>query len=183
MGHPRLSPRSTRCRVCRDVRELADVNLRLFDEDGGRLEAGTWRVAEYLSSIGVAGTKRALNKRAMIHRDHMERHSRGERVAVVLEPNDPGGVTRLAPPMGPARWLDVNQDAMDGGRGAILKLNQKLEEGTLEPNQLVALAKLGLAAAGKRADIEAKGRRLNQMDELLHLAAGMRPRQIKSPGT
>jgi hypothetical protein len=166
--NPALAPRSTTCRVCKDVADLADVALRLWDEDGGRLALGTQRVAKYLASIGVAGSKRALEARAETHRDHAERYMAGERTNVRA-----GDVIVPPSPHGPARWLDVQQDAMDVGRDALAKALQRLNEGGMEDKDVIALAKLGVGAAGKRADLEAKGRKLSQMDELLELAAGL----------
>lgn len=165
--NPALSPRSTACRICKDVADLADVALRLWDEDGERLGLGTQRVAQYLKSIGIAGSKRALEARAETHRDHCERYVNGERRNVAAE----GEV--VIPKLGPARWLDVQQDAMDVGREALSKALERLSAGEMEDKDVIALAKLGVGAAGTRANLEAKGRKLNQMDELLQLAAGL----------
>ena len=167
--NPRLSPRSTTCTVCRDVRELVDVNLRLWDEDGDRIPSGHLEVGRYLKSIGLAGSDRALVARAQRHRDHCERYADGQRRNVSAAPE----AEVIVPKLGPARWLDVQQDAMDAGRAALARLQTRLESGTMEDKDVIALAKLGTTAAGKRADLEAKGRKLSQMDELLQLAAGL----------
>lgn len=177
-NNPRLSPRSTKCSICKDVADIADVNFRLWDDDGNRIPAGTWRVAEYLQGIGLGASERALEARAQSHRNHAEAYVDGKRVAV-QPPKD--GQVIIPPTTGPARWLDVQQDAMDLGRDALANLTQKLADGTLEPEQVVAIAKLGVSTAGKRADLEAKGKRLNQVDELMMLVAGMRaPKQLPS---
>jgi hypothetical protein len=166
-ANPRLSPRSTACSVCRDVTELADVNLRLWDEEANRIPGGAQQVARYLASIGIAGSKRALEARVEKHRDHAERYADGERKNVSAS----GEV--IIPKLGPARWLDVQQDAMDAGRSAIAAATERLTEGGMQNKDIIALAKLGVGAAGKRADLEARGRKLNQMDELLQMAAGL----------
>lgn len=166
--NPRLSPRSTACSVCRDVAEIVDVNLRLWDEEANRIPGGVGQVARYLKSIGTAGSKRALEARAETHRDHAERYADGERKNVSASEGEV-----IIPKLGPARWLDVQQDAMDVGRSALAKALEALEGGAMKDKDIIALAKLGVGAAGKRADLEAKGRKLNQMDELLQLAAGL----------
>jgi hypothetical protein len=175
--NPALAPRSTACLVCKEVADLADVAIRLWFEDGERIPAGVRRAGEYLKKIGIAGSKRALEARVETHRDHAERYINGDRDRVSIIPFPGSGeiVTgeALAEPRGPARWLDVQQDAMDIGRDAMSSLAVKLREGTLKPGEIVSVAKLGNAAAGKRADLEAKGRKLNQMDELLQLFAGL----------
>jgi len=165
--NPRLSPRSTACSICRDVSELVDVNLRLWDEEANRIPGGTQQVARYLKSIGTAGSKRALEARAETHRDHAERYADGDRKNVAAE----GEV--IVPKLGPARWLDVQQDAMDMGRSALAAALVRLDTGGMKDKDIIALAKLGVGAAGKRADLEARGRKLNQMDELLQMAAGL----------
>jgi hypothetical protein len=167
-SNPRLSPRSTACSLCRDVRELADVALRLWDEDANRIPGGTAQVGRYLKSIGIAGTKRALEARAETHRDHCERYADGERKNVAAVDGEV-----VVPRLGPSRWLDVQQDAMDVGRSALARLQEYIDAGLLQPKDMIAAAKMGVGAAGKRADLEAKGRKLSQMDELLELAAGL----------
>jgi hypothetical protein len=176
--NPALAPRSTLCLVCKEVADLADVALRLWFEDGERIPAGVRRAGEYLASIGIKGSKRALEARAETHRDHAERYANGEasNVRIVPFPGAPpaaAGDVVIPSTLGPARWLDVQQDAMDIGRDAIARLAEKVRTGALDPKELVSVAKMGTAAAGKRADLEAKGRKLNQMDELLQLAAGL----------
>lgn len=176
--NPALSPRSTACLICKEVADLADVALRLWDEDGERLSLGPQRVAKYLAAIGVPGSPRALQARAVRHRDHCERYMGGERKLVAADDL----VVKIAQPMGPARWLDVQQDAMNLGRDALAALAERLRTGGMEDKDIVALAKLGAATAGKRADLEAKGRKLNQMDELLQLAAGLYGQERLSNG-
>ena len=166
-ANPRLSPRSTACSVCRDVADLADVNLRLWDEEANRIPGGHLAAARYLKSIGIAGSKRALEARIETHRDHAERYADGERKNIAA-----GGEV-IIPKLGPSRWLDVQQDAMDAGTAAIAAARERLEQGGMQNKDIIALAKLGVGAAGKRGDLEAKGRKLNQIDEFLQMASGL----------
>jgi hypothetical protein len=181
--------------VCVTVADLSDIAIRLWDEDGDRIERGTWRAGEYLASIGVDGSKRALEGRIQTHRKHVEEFMARPSHAIAPMQLIPGGKNGaekfegprqvVLPPerMGPSRWVDVQQNAMDVGTDALAILEQRLRSGTMEDRDVVSVAKLGVTTAGKRADIEAKGRRLNQVDELLRMAAGMRPppKQVGPP--
>jgi len=80
-------------------------------------------------------------------------------------------LTRIEPEGGPARWLDVNQQAMDVGTDALRALHARLPE--MGDRELVAVARLGVAAAQKHGDWEAKGRSLAQVDAIIRLAAGL----------
>jgi hypothetical protein len=175
--------------TCVTVADLSDIAIRIWEEDGTRIPAGTWRAAEYLESIGLEGPKRNLEKRMQTHRNHVERFMARPSQAIApfqllpaVKPNAdpavaPPSPSRFIPPerTGPAHWTNVQQNAMDVGNDALALIEQRLASGMMEDGDVIAVAKLGVASAGKRADIEAKGKRLNQVDELLRMAAGMSP--------
>lgn len=165
--NPANHPRTPRCAVCRSVAHLEDVALRLFDENGNRRKPAD--AIAYLRGIGMGGTDEAIRRRVDVHRKHIERW-----LASGVEVYSPAAaeakVIRVNPDdRGPARWLDVQQRGMDIGDEALRILAQRL--GTMEDKELIAVAKLGQTAASKRADLEAKGRHLAQVDELLNLVA------------
>jgi hypothetical protein len=65
----------------------------------------------------------------------------------------------------------VNQNAVNIGNEALGVIQSHL--GDMEDKELVAVAKLGVVAAQKVGDWEAKGRKLAQIDSLIRLASGM----------
>lgn len=195
--NPVLAPRSSKCMTCSVVADLSDIAIRLWEEDGTRIPAGTWRAAEYLESIGLEGPKRNLEKRMQTHRRHVERFMARPSQAIAPMQLIPGGkkddaaaavdpktIQRYIPPekRGPSRWVDVQQNGMDVGNDALAIIEQRLRSGMMEDKDIISVAKLGQTAASKRGDLEAKGRRLNQVDELIRMAAGMEttPRQVGS---
>ncbi len=165
MTNAALVPRSDRCWVCRNVAVVEDVTVRLFDsETGARLNSTA--AVEYLRAIGY--TK--LRDRTL--REHLGRHVRHVEAAMqVSTPAAPSNLTRLAPEGGPARWLDVNQQAMDVGMDALRSLHARLPD--MGDRELVAVARMGVGAAQKHGDWEAKGRKLAQVDAIIRLAAGL----------
>lgn len=163
-----LAPRMARCRVCKEVSHVEDVTMRLFDEDGGRLKLT--QATSYVRSLGMAGSDRTLWKTLGNHRDHIERWmDRGAAVA----PKTPDGVTVITERTGPSRWLDVNQAQLEVGLEASRLAMERLPE--MEDQDLVAVMRVGALAAGKRGELESRGRSLDQVDALLMLAAGFKP--------
>ena len=168
-----LVPRHPQCYVCKHVAQVEHVSVLLFDEDGQpRRTARGLSLApavDYLRSIGLPGTPVTMGRRVKAHAKHIEDYlaNPGPIAPVTVEEV---GVTRLRPE-GPVRWLDLQEQAMEVGRDALSLLAARLE--VMEDKEIIAVAKLGTAAASKRADLEAKGRRLNQVDGLLRLAAGI----------
>jgi hypothetical protein len=103
-------------------------------------------------------------RRLKMHADHVEVSMLGG------QPAAPGALTRIEP-AGPSHWLDVNQNAVNIGNEALGVIQSHL--GDMEDKELVAVAKLGVTAAQKVGDWEAKGRKLAQVDSLIRLASGM----------
>lgn len=166
--NPALAPRLPGCRVCSAVHALEDVAWRIWREDGSFI--GYTDAAAYLRSIGMTGSDEAIRKRIARHRAHVE--------AWLAEgaPNayTPGveAVRRIATAeRGPVRWLDVAQTGAELGMESLRLLSMRL--GTMDDRDLIAVAKLGLGAANKIGDMEARGRALYQVDGILRLAAGL----------
>ena len=157
-----LVPRSAGCWVCRTVAVVEDVTVRLFTADGSR-RADYRDAKEYVRAIGYGAVPdRTLTRYLSQHAKHVE-------TAMAGGPAVPAELTKIAP-VGPAHWLDVNQNAVETGNAALARLNARLD--VMEDRELVAVAKLGVAAAQKVGDWEAKGRKLAQVDELIKLASG-----------
>ncbi len=159
-----LVPRSARCWVCKNVPVVEDVTVRLFDEQG-RKRKGIVSAIEYLRSIGyTAKADRTLRSQLLFHIRHCET------AMEVATPAMPSALVRVQPDGGPARWLDVNQQAMDVGMDALRDLRARLPD--MSDRELVAVARMGMSAAHKHGDWEAKGRKLAQVDAIIRLAAG-----------
>lgn len=163
-----LAPRRDTCRVCQQVSAIEDVNWRLWNEAGDFLGYGD--AIAYCREVGMAGSNDSLRSALATHRRHVE--------AWVLEGGPsvytPGlpEVQRLNPPeRGPAHWLDITQAGAEVGMESLRLLSMRL--GTLADKDLIAVAKLGLGAAAKIGDLEARGRALHQVDAILRLAAGL----------
>jgi len=160
-----LVPRKAGCWICENVASPEDVTVRLFSEDGARragrgaLQAGR----KYIRGMGIPITSEALDRRLKHHADHVE-------VGLQGGPAMPGALTRVVPP-GPVYWLDANQAAVNVGAEALGMIHERMPE--MEDKELVAVAKLGVVAAQKVGDWEAKGRKLAQIDSLIRLASGM----------
>lgn len=153
MVNPSLAPRNRRCIVCNSVSDLADVNLRLLDASGNRL--GIKEAAEYMRQFpGWHEVKPAtLAGRLFQHRKHVERYLRSHDTAAVA-PAQMGTVTRIGE-REDASWLSIQQAAMNVGRDALGLIASRLE--TFEPKEQIAVARLGVSTAAKRADLEIKG--------------------------
>ena len=141
-----LAPRKRSCKVCRSVADVADVNARLFDAQGQRRRGYQRLAMDYLAGIGVAVSKTGIEG----HTQHVIADLRRSRSA------PPGKSDRLTPLGTPASWYDVTEAGMNLGMEALRNLNARL--GELEPDQLIKIASLGVGVAGKRADIEARGK-------------------------
>lgn len=158
-----LVPRSAACWVCRTVAVVEDVTVRLFAADGSR-RADYRDAKEYVKAIGYGKIPdKSLSRYLSQHAKHVE-------AAMAGGPAAPGELTKIAP-AGPSHWLDVNQNAVDIGNEALGVLHSRLD--IMEDRELVAVAKLGVSAAQKVGDWEAKGRKLAQVDELIKLASGL----------
>jgi hypothetical protein len=158
-----LVPRSATCWVCKTVGVVEDVTVRMFTPDGQR-KADYAEAKRYIRSIGYSDpSDRTLVRYLSAHANHVEKSMAGPTAAV------PSDLTRLEPP-GPSRWLDVNQNAQNVGNEALGIILSRLD--VMEDRDLVAVAKIGVQAAQKHGDWEAKGRKLAQVDEIIRLAAG-----------
>jgi len=160
-----LVPRKAGCWICERVASPEDVTVRLFSEDGSRRKGrGAYTEARvYIRAMGLTVQSETLNRRLSNHADHVE-------VGLQGGPAMPGALTRVAP-AGPAYWLDANQAAVNVGFEALGVIHERM--GDMEDKELVAVAKLGVVAAQKVGDWEAKGRKLAQIDSLIRLASGM----------
>lgn len=157
-----LVPRSSSCWVCRTIGVVEDVTVRLFHADGSR--RNDYQAAkEYVRAVGYS----AVADRTLVR--YLSEHARHVEAAMHGGPAAPSELTRIEPP-GPAHWLDVNQNAVEVGNAALARLNSRLD--VMEDRELVAVAKLGVSAAQKVGDWEAKGRKLAQLDEIIKLASG-----------
>jgi len=161
--NPVLVPRSPKCWVCKNVAAVEDVTVRLFDEQGRKTRGPA---LSYLRSIGY--TKQSdgtLVKHLTTHIRHVESAMQRS------DPAPPSALVRVQPEGGPARWLDVNQQIMDVGMDAVRDIRARLPD--MGDRELVAVARMGMTAAHKYGDWEAKGRSLAQVDAIIRLAAGL----------
>jgi hypothetical protein len=161
-----LVPRKAGCWVCEKVAAPEDVTVRLFSEDGTRRAGrGAYTAAAtYVRDIWTGQVSAdTLNRRLANHADHVELAMRGA-------PALPSALTRIEP-AGPAYWLDANQNAVNVGNEALGMIHERM--GDMEDKELVAVAKLGVVAAQKVGDWEARGRKLAQVGSLIRLASGM----------
>jgi hypothetical protein len=144
---------------------VEDVTVRLFSADGTRRfgRGATADAAEYIRAMGITLSEGSMGFRLSAHADHVEIGMQGGIAR-------PAALTRVAPP-GPSHWLDVNQNAVNLGNEALGVIASHLPE--MEDKALIAVAKLGVEAAQKVGDWEAKGRKLAQIDSLIRLASGM----------
>jgi hypothetical protein len=160
-----LIPRSASCWVCKNVPMVEDVTVRLFDENGRRGRGSIKAAVDYLRSIGLDRSEKLLRWAIARHIAHVEQALAGPTIAPSV------ALTRIAPEGGPARWLDVNQQAMDVGMDALRSLHARLPD--MADRELVAVARMGMTASHKHGDWEAKGRKLAQVDAIIRLAAGL----------
>lgn len=161
-----LVPRKAGCWICERVATPEDVTVRLFSDDGTRRAGrGAYTAARtYVRGLYPGQvTNETLNRRLIHHADHVELAMRGG-------PALPSALTRVEP-AGPAYWLDANQNAVNVGNEALGMIHERMPD--MEDKELVAVAKLGVVAAQKVGDWEAKGRKLAQIDSLIRLASGM----------
>lgn len=166
--NPALAPRVKACTVCREVAAVEHVTMMLYDEDGGHLPASG--AIDYVRSIGMAGSNQSLYAKIATHRKHVDAWiARGSPLAPV---DGESGVVRIPPPAGPTRWIDAQQVAMDLGNDALRDLRARMDAGTLDTRDMIALAKLGVTTANVRGQMEQRGKALSGIDRLLQLAAG-----------
>ena len=161
-----LVPRKAGCWVCEKVASPEDVTVRLFSPGGVRLQGrgSTRAAAAYVEGMGYSVPRDLMTRRLNVHGEHVEVSMVGG------QPAAPGALARIEPP-GPAYWLDANQAAVNVGFEALGMIHERMPE--MEDKELVAVAKLGVVAAQKVGDWEAKGRKLAQIDSLIRLASGM----------
>jgi hypothetical protein len=161
-----LVPRKSGCWICERVANPEDVTVRLFGPDGIRLQGrGAYTAAaNYVKGMGYAIPHDQMIRRLKIHGEHVEL-SMDNQVVPAL----PGSLIPVQPP-GPAYWLDVNQNAVNVGNDALTMISSRMPE--MEDKELVAVAKIGVTAAQKVGDWEAKGRKLAQIGDLIRLASG-----------
>lgn len=167
MVNPVLAPRRPKCRACLHVATIEDLTLRLYDPDLNPLPLAGG--VEYLRSVGMDGTKRQLEAIALAHRRHVDKFI--ERGGAIAPAQIADGVTRLPPPAGDTRWLDLNQVGMNVGLSALSEIATRLQSGAMEDKDVIAVAKLGQTAAAKRADLELKGA-LKRAESIARLASG-----------
>jgi len=160
-----LVPRKAGCWICEHIGSPEDVTVRMFTADGVRKSGrGAYTAGRaYIRGMGLTVSTANLDRRLRNHADHVEASLLGGTAL-------PSELIRVEPP-GPSYWLDVNQNAVNVGNEALGVLASHL--GDMEDKELVAVAKLGVTAAQKVGDWEAKGRKLAQVDSLIRLASGM----------
>lgn len=162
-----LAPRLANCWVCKNVGPVEDVTLRLLDEAGAPQPYGD--AIKYLRAIGHSADSRRFGVRLKSHRDHVLAAMK-KPIPITPAAIESGKITRIEAPAGNSAWLRTTDRAIDIGAEAIETLATRLD--SLDTNELAALARLGVSAAAKRGDWEARGRQLGQMDALLQLVAG-----------
>jgi hypothetical protein len=160
-----LVPRKAGCWICERVANPEDVTVRLFGPDGIRLQGrGAYTAAaNYVKGMGYTVAHDLMIRRLKIHGEHVELSMQAGKPAL------PGSLIPVKPE-GPAYWLDVNQNAVNVGNDALSMISQRMPE--MEDKELVAVAKIGVTAAQKVGDWEAKGRKLAQIGDLIRLASG-----------
>jgi hypothetical protein len=159
-----LAPKDTHCWICQNIRASEDVTARAFDPSGDRQE--TTEAVAYLVSIGIGGSKSTLQRRVRAHAKHLEQY------AARPYPLVPGkSAITIIPPH--SNWLAATQGAVDLGMEAQRDLATRLSQGYMQDKDVISLARLGIVAATKQGDLEAKGKSLKQVDRLLMLAAGL----------
>lgn len=158
-----LAKRDARCWVCQHVSKVEHVTVLLIDEAGGNLP--TRPAIDYLQSIGHNASARTWQQRLRHHRLHV---LRSVAKGAVYSPVGVKKITTVTPQGGPPTWVRAPDRAMSIGMDALEQLQERLEEASDET--LVAVARLGLTAAGMRGAWEAKGRQLGQLDALIDLA-------------
>jgi hypothetical protein len=161
-----VAPRGKGCWVCKEVAAPEHVTVLCFDELGQRKP--TAEAADYLRSLGLAGTKTLMQRRVSSHMKHVEAY------VAAPYPLVPAHGVRTEP-LPHVNWLSATQGAVDLGMEAQRALAERLASGEMEDHDIVALAKLGVTAASKQGDLEAKGKSIKQVDRLMMLAAGLRP--------
>lgn len=159
---PALVRRKRNCTICRSVAAIEHVNVLIVATDGTRRRDYRRAVGEYLRGMGVSVGVKAIEGHA---RHVMDDIANPPRRALLdrMVPVAPDGV--------PASWLDVNEQGLGVGMEALRDLRARLPD--LDDKDLIAVAKMGLSAAGKRADIEARGRAMGAtLNALAALASG-----------
>ena len=161
-----LVPRKAGCWVCERVAHPEDVTVRLFSTSGVRIagRGATYAAAMYIEGMGYSMPRRLMTSRLNDHGKHVELSLAGE------EPVLPSSLSRVEP-AGPVHWLDANQNAINVGNEALGMIVARMPE--MEDRELVAVAKIGVTAAQRAGDWEAKGRKLAQIGDLIRLASGM----------
>jgi hypothetical protein len=167
-ANPALAPRARRCRACELVATIEDLAYRLFDPELNPLPLKG--AVEYLATVGLTGTSRQLQAIALRHRRHIEQWI--ERGAAIAPAQSMDGVTRIPPPIGDARWVDVNQGGMTVGMTALGQIAARLSSGTMDDKDVIAVAKLGQNAAATRAALELKGS-IKRAESIARLASGL----------
>ncbi len=145
-----LARRKAHCTICQRVAAIEDVNARAFDEHGQRRRGYQRLIIDYLKDIGVPVSRSAVDG----HVKHVAQDLAAPPRRVL-----PDRVTPLTPEETPATWYDVTEMSMGLGMEALRDLRARLPE--LDDDALIKVARLGFTAAGKRADLEARGRALS----------------------
>lgn len=167
-ANPALAPRDRRCRACELVATIEDLAYRLFDPEMNPLPlAGA---IEYLQAVGLTGTARQLQAIALRHRRHIEKWI--ERGSAIAPAQIEDGLSRIPAPAGNTSWVDVNQQGMNAGLTALQQIAGRMQTGTMEDKDLIAVAKIGQGAATVRATLEMKGA-LKRAEAIARLASGL----------
>jgi len=164
-----LAPRSKACWVCKNVASPEDVTLRLIGATG--MDLPTKDAIEYLTGIGHSAVKATWVERLKRHRGHVRRSMEAPGpLAIAPAKVELGAVTRVESLGGAPSWVRAPERAIDLGLEAQAVLAERLED--MGDTDLISVARLGITAAGKMGDWEAKGRRMHQVDVLMRLASG-----------
>ena len=170
--NPTHAPRlTTGCRVCKEVASPGDVTIRLFDAQLNHLPLKG--AVDYLRSVGMTGFERNIRAAAVQHRRHVDAFIARE--GAIAPAQIAEGLSRVAPPMGPVGWVDVNQDVMSVGSAATALIAERLRSDPFEIpiKDLVSVMNAGSSAATMRASAEMKGQ-LRRAEALARLASGFK---------
>jgi hypothetical protein len=156
-----LAPRNASCWVCNNVTHPEDVTVRLIGSEGEDLP--TKEAADYVRSIGHAGPSQSLTIRLKKHRDHVRRFIVPD--SVIAPIHRIGTPMRTAPAGGPPAWIRVHDQAIDLAESAADSLAAQLDD--LSPEQKLGLMRIGISSAKNVGDWHAKGRQMDQFDDLM----------------
>lgn len=161
----------TSCLACGAIASPGDLTIRLFDAQLNHLPLKG--AVEYMRMVGMTGAERNLRSAAVRHRRHVDEFI--DREGAIAPAQIAEGLSRVAPPMGPVAWVDVNQDVMSVGSAATALIAERIRLGgeEMETKDLISVMNAGSSAATMRASAEMKGQ-LRKAEALARLASGFK---------